>query len=226
PLTPDMDSDQISLATRQNGNLPWLMVSGSSKQQQNDPMVLANIPLPSPKPLVEFSIWNEDIIKDLVQMMEGSFPWKDFAGRHELSEDFLRQAIRDLVITPLCLQSDGKLQEFFDRIQQYDLARKEYRKFTNKQERQEARDLRDHEKLRSKELWKGRKAQLKQDLAALKTAWEEKPCTQAAIERKKAVIQKAKCERNAQKAAEKRAWKVKISQIPHVHSEESDEDDD
>ncbi|KAI4181552.1 MAG: hypothetical protein L6R41_006559 [Letrouitia leprolyta] len=135
--------------------------------------------------------------------------------------ELLRLTVRGLVITPLCSRSGGRIQEFFDRVQKYDLARKEYHKYVSRQEREEAQELRQYEKLKSKEAWKEKKANLKQELENLKTALGNDKKAQATIEGQKAVIEVAKRQRQAQKAAEKRAWKAKLSQMPNINNDES-----
>lgn len=165
------------------------------------------------------------MITDLVQTMEGTFPWEEFAVQHGISADLLRQAVRELVVTPLCFRSEGRLREFYNRVHQYHLARMEYRKYVSKQERQAARDMRQYEKLYSKEMWKEKKAQLMRELEVLEAAGENDERAQAAIVEQKAVIREAKRQRKAEKAAEKEAWKARLSQTPDIHTDESAEDE-
>ncbi|KAL8935557.1 MAG: hypothetical protein Q9211_004640 [Gyalolechia sp. 1 TL-2023] len=219
PLSSDLDSDQFSPITRQKCELP------SIEEQPKAPTGLANISLLPADSLAKSIDWSEAMVLDLVQTIESTFPWEAFGAQHGISVELLRSAIRELVITPICLRSEGRLQEFFDRVQQYALARKEYHKYVSRQEREEAQDLREHDKLKSKEAWKEKKALLKEKLELLKTTLGDDESAEAAIEGQKTVIQEAKRQRKAQKAAEKEVWKAKLSQMPEIGNDESAEDE-
>ncbi|KAL8708344.1 MAG: hypothetical protein Q9225_007612 [Loekoesia sp. 1 TL-2023] len=233
PLSSDLDSDQFSPNTRQKCKLPSPSPNTPPEKTSTAPTGLGTVSLSSPKSLIESFDWTENMIGDLVQTMEETFPWEEFAVQHGISADLLRQAVRELVVTPLCFRSEGRLQEFFNRVLEYYLARQEYYKYVSKEERQKARQearqkaqkMRQNEKLISKEMWKEKKAQLKKELEVLEAAGENDERAQAAIDGQKAVIQEAKRQRKAQKAAEKDFWETRLSQMPDIHSDESAEDE-
>ncbi|KAL8997714.1 MAG: hypothetical protein Q9188_006260 [Gyalolechia gomerana] len=225
PLSSDLDSDQFSPTTRQKCELPSLAAKIRPEQRPKTPIGLDNVSLLPPDCLAKSIDWTEALLIDLVQTMESTFPWEEFGARHGISVEFLRSALRELVVTPLCLSSEDRLQDFFDRVQQYDLARKEYHKHVSRQEREEARDLREYNKLKLKEAWKEKKAILKKELELLRTASRDDERAQAAIECQKAVIREAKRQRKAQKAAEKEVWKAKLSQMPDIDNDESAEEE-
>ncbi|KAL8934415.1 MAG: hypothetical protein Q9216_005925 [Gyalolechia sp. 2 TL-2023] len=221
-----MGSDQFSPITRQRCKLPPPSTKPLLEQQSRIPKGLASVSLLPPDCLAKSIDWTGAMVLDLVQTMESTFPWEEFGAQHGISAEILRSAIRELVVTPICLRAEGRLQEFFDRVQQYHLARKEYHKHVSRQEREEARDLRAYEKLRSKETWKEQKAQLKKELEVLKAALGNDERAQAAVEGQKSIIREAKRQRKAQKAAEKEVWKAKLSQIPDLDEDESADDKD
>ncbi|KAL9598010.1 MAG: hypothetical protein Q9219_004766 [cf. Caloplaca sp. 3 TL-2023] len=230
PLSSDLDSDDFSPMTRKKCHLPSAAGTNSQRRKPTKtPKDHINNPPPAPQPRTESIIWTDTLLADLTKTIDSTFPWERFAFDHNLNPDLLRHTIRELVITPLCLRAEGRLQEFFDRVRQYDLARKEYRKHVCRQERQEARDLREHDKMRSKEIWKENKARLKKALEDLEAqaARGGDGCASkaAAVKGQKALIAQAKRQRVAQKAREKMIWKAKWMRIPDIRTEESAEEE-
>ncbi|KAL8700810.1 MAG: hypothetical protein Q9201_005244 [Fulgogasparrea decipioides] len=87
-------------------------------------------------------------------------------------------------------------------------------KHMNEQELQEARELRDYEKMRAKEKWQARKAQFKQELEDLAVGWKGSRQKLTAVrEGMKADFRVEKLRRKEEKFALKLGWKRKERRI-------------
>lgn len=87
--------------------------------------------------------------------------------------------------------------------------------------RRQARKQRDQEKTRAKAAWTERKAKLEEELDALYTEYAGGFCSRVEIDEQKAVIERAKAERKAQKASELEEWKAKLTEFSEINADES-----
>ncbi|KAL8919028.1 MAG: hypothetical protein Q9208_006994 [Pyrenodesmia sp. 3 TL-2023] len=106
--------------------------------------------------------------------------------------------------------------DFTEEFREYELRIQELRNL-----RRQARKHRDQEKSKAKAAWTDRKAELEEELDALYTEYAGGFCSRAEIDEHKAVIERAKAERKAQKALELEEWKAKLTEFSEINADES-----
>ncbi|KAL8731818.1 MAG: hypothetical protein Q9181_004165 [Wetmoreana brouardii] len=168
----------------------------------------------SSEPLIEQYAARQASIDAMCKTINETFPWAAFAAEWDLDTEQMRQNINESVLLPICSQSPGHLQELYNRAENYRIVKQAVLKHVNEQELQEARELRDYEKMRAKEKWQARKAQFKQELEDLAAGWQGSRQKLTAIrEGMKAGFRVEKSRRKEEKFASKLAWKRRGQQI-------------
>lgn len=172
-----------------------------------------DVPSPS-ETLKERFAGQEALIDAMCQKLDETFPWVDFAAEHSVDPEQLRNWFNETILLPICSQSPGHLQELCRRAENYRIIRDAISEHMSTKDLQEARELRDYEKLRAKEIWRARKSQFKRELEELGAGWRGSRQKLTAVREKlKMGFRVEKLRRQEEKVASKSAWKKRQARI-------------
>ncbi|KAI4197578.1 MAG: hypothetical protein LQ350_005811, partial [Teloschistes chrysophthalmus] len=105
-------------------------------------------------------------IDALCATINETFPWASFAAEHNLDPTTLRTHINQQILFPILSTSSpsSPYHELVARAENYRIVRRAIAARLTTAELDEARELRDYEKMRDKERWQARKQEFRAEL--------------------------------------------------------------
>ncbi|KAL8634924.1 MAG: hypothetical protein Q9228_007532, partial [Teloschistes exilis] len=112
------------------------------------------------------------VIDALCATINETFPWASFAAEHNLDPTTLQTHINQQILFPILSSSPSPIHELAARAENYRIVRSAVAARLTAAELDEARELRDYEKMRDKERWQARKQAFKRELEELEKGWK------------------------------------------------------
>ncbi|KAL8751857.1 MAG: hypothetical protein Q9199_006143 [Rusavskia elegans] len=176
------------------------------------------------------------MLDDVANLIRTAVPWDRFTQQYGFDGPRFEHEVLTPLLAPLYRTASGDIDTFFNAALAYHVAKKRYRRIASHQERdkrsQEARDLRDYEKMRDKERWQVRKTaykeglrEMKHRLDGMKAGKKSGPykSLEAAIKRRKDVLVSETGKRQEEKRAAKEQWKIREAGLEGVREADCDD---